>query len=126
MSLEAAIVENTQVMRELIARLTALPVPVTTPVAEAPQPEPVKPAKAEKAAKVEAAPVAQPEPTPAVKADAPLKYEDVAPQIIAFSRRDRAACVALLARYGATKLPEVKPEQYAALLAEVNGAMVAA
>ena len=111
MSLEAAIAENTAALREVVAlitRLGAMPGPdVVTPAAV--------PANAKPAAK-------PPAPTPAAEAEiasAPeATYDDVKRAIIEVSKaKGRDAAVALLAEFGATKAPDLKPEQYAALRA---------
>lgn len=110
MSLELAINENTQAIRDMIAALMANGMPA--PAAKA------KPAaKAEP--KVEApAPAAQA--TPATTID----YQVAATAITKLSRiKGRDAAVALLAQFGAAKLPDVKPEQFEAIIAAVDVAM---
>lgn len=57
--------------------------------------------------------------------DAPkaLTYDDVKTPFLAFVKdKGREAGVALLAKFGAAKLPDVKPEQFADALAAINEA----
>jgi hypothetical protein len=130
MSLEVAIQENTAAIRDLIAAMQGAPVAapvVTEPKAEAPA-KTEKKAKAEKAEtpKVEAAATPEPKEEVAPAADegpeAPAAtYQDAAQAITALSKiKGRDAAVALLKKFGASKLPEVKPEDFDAIVAAAN------
>lgn len=139
MSLEATIQENTAALRDLIAALShGIPTTaaqVAAVVAEIPalvnevETEKSAPAKKTKAAAI------QEQPTPTASAssessssgtaetEAPT-YQDAAGAITKLSRtKGRDAAVALLTKFGAAKLPEVKPEQFAAIIADANEAM---
>jgi len=138
MSLEAVIQENTNTMRELIAVWSKLNgaakaidakveagdgVTITAagkPVAE------VKPTKTKAEPKVEAPIEKAPEPVaeqPAA-ADAPaIAVADVNAAIIALAKaKGRDAAVGVLGKFGVAKVPELKPEQYADVLAAVKAA----
>lgn len=137
MSLEIAIQENTAAIRELIkaisngvpttAQQVAAVVKEATEVkAEAPA-KTEKKAKAEKteSAKVDTAATQEPKADAAPAADdAPeVTYQDAANAITALSKtKGRDAAVALLKKYGASKLPEVKPEDFAAIVADAKAA----
>lgn len=112
MSLELAINENTQAIRDMIAALMANGMPA--PAAKA------KPAaKAEP--KVEAPTYAEPK---SVAPATTIDYQVAATAITKLSRiKGRDAAVALLAQFGAAKLPDVKPEQFEAIIAAVDVAM---
>ena len=114
MSLEIALAANTEALREvaaLLLKLGAMPGPgVVTPTDV--------PAKVKPAAK---APVAEPiaEATPAPVA---LTYDDVKLAVIAVTKaKGRDAAVALLAKFGAQKAPDLRVEQYAAVCAAAAG-----
>jgi restriction endonuclease Mrr len=121
MSIEQALAENTAAIRELINAFRA-GVPTTAAqvaaVVEQAAAEPVKvePAKAE-TPKVE--PV-KAEPAPA---KGELTYEEVAKKVTQLGKKDRNVAVAILGKYGAAKLPQVDPSQFAELLAEVEEAL---
>ena len=134
MSLEIAIQENTAAIRELIAAIsngiptTAQQVAAVVTEAKA-EAKADKKAKAEKAEKTEAgtpksdeAPAATPEQKaePAAADDEPVySYQDAANAITALSKaKGRDAAVALLKAFSANNLKEVKPEDYAALIAK--------
>jgi hypothetical protein len=134
MSLEIAIQENTAAIRELIAAISnGIPTTaqqVAAVVEEVKAEAPVKTEKKAKAEKAEAPKVEQaatPEPkeeaAPAAD-DAPeVTYQDAAAAITALSKtKGRDAAVALLKKFGASKLPEVKPEDFAAIVAEAQAA----
>lgn len=133
MSLEIAIQENTKAIRELIAAISnGIPTTaaqVAAVVQEAQVEE--KPAKTEKKAKAEKAetPKAETAATPEPKADAApaaddapeVTYQDAAAAITQLSKvKGRDAAVALLKKFGASKLPEVKPEDFAAIVADAK------
>jgi len=137
MSLEAVIQENTNTMRELIAVWSKLNkqavaidksdagdtvVAAGTPVVAKPE----KAAKAKAEPKVEAPIEKAPEPVaeqPAA-ADAPaIAVADVNAAIIALAKaKGRDAAVGVLGKFGVAKVPELKPEQYADVLAAVKAA----
>lgn len=139
MSLETVIAENTAAIRELIAAL-ANGVPTTNQQVQAvvEEAKAEKPAKAKKAEapkqEAEPEPAATPEPKaepaaaaaeaePKAQAEAST-YQDAASAITKLSRaKGRDAAVALLAQFGASKLPEVKPEQFADIIAAAEEAM---
>ncbi len=124
MSLEAALIEHSQLLRELLARLTA---PALTAV-----PEPVAPPKpgavtaptAPTAEAVVSKPAAD---VPALKdeAEAPAAvhtttYDDVKRAILDVSKaKGRDAAIAVLAQFGATKGPDLqaKPETFGPFVA---------
>ncbi|MFU2048928.1 hypothetical protein [Bordetella hinzii] len=151
MSLEAAIQENTSALRDLIAAIKAgvpttaaqvaavaaeapaaqqeastekkpratsakttaatAPTPPTAEVGAADAPE----SKAENSAPVQAGNAGQ---------DAAPTYQDTADAVTKLARvKGRDAAVAVLSKFGAAKLPDVKPEQFADVLAACNQAM---
>ncbi|WP_334157899.1 hypothetical protein [Oryzomicrobium sp.] len=144
MSLETVIQENTNAIRELVAAL-AKGVPTTSAqvaavVAEAP---PAAKAEAQatntkkeavKAAPTEDAPAAGQKPEALTQmtgaeaekalhghannpADAPT-YQATADAVTKLARtKGRDAAIAVLTNFGAAKLPDVKPEQFAAVIA---------
>ena len=147
MSLEATIAENTAALRDLIAAIgkgiptthaqVAAVVAEAKPEATAKKPDgaaqtaETKPtatsAAAEQAAR-EAAAAAAAQATEALNghadkpADAPT-YQDAANAINALAKaKGRAAAVAVLAAFGAAKLPDVKPEQFADVIAAAQKA----
>lgn len=130
MSLEQAIQANTAALRDLIAAI-ANGIPTTAQqvaavVEEAKVEE--KPAKKGKPEKTEAPKqevAATPEPkeeAAPVADDAPeATYQDAAAAITALSKaKGRDAAVALLKKFGASKLPEVKPEDFATIVADAT------
>lgn len=142
MSLEAVIQENTNTMRELIAvwnKLTTQAKVIDNKVEAGASGEitaggkPVAEIKPEKAAKVEKA--AKPEPKPeapveqpaaqAEAADAPtIAIADVNAAVIGLAKaKGRDAAVAVLKEFGVAKAPELKVEQYAAVVAACKKAM---
>lgn len=130
MSLEQAIQANTAALRDLIAAI-ANGIPTTAQqvaavVEEAKVEE--KPAKKGKPEKTEtpkqevaATPEPKEEAVPAAD-DAPeVTYQDAAAAITQLSKaKGRDAAVALLKKFGASKLPEVKPEDFAAIVADAT------
>ena len=135
MSLEIAIQENTAAIRELIAAIsngiptTAQQVAavVTEAKAEAKADKKTKAEKTEKteaeAPKSDAAPAAtqeqKDEPAAADDEEVVYSYQDAANAITALSKaKGRDAAVALLKAFSANNLKEVKPEDYAALIAK--------
>ena len=138
MSLEQTIAENTIALRDLIAVLkrqayVEATQPAEIPGFDSPELPPVGSASASTGAveqdpaptpaaaskKGETKPKAEPEveqPAPAAQVD----YATAAAEVTKLSRaKGRDAAVALLARFGAAKLPEVAPERYAEVVAAV-------
>lgn len=135
MSLEIAIQENTVAIRELIAAISnGIPTTaqqVAAVVEEANEVKAEAPAKTEKKAKAEKTEAVKQEPaaTQEQKADAApaaddapeVTYQDAAAAITQLSKvKGRDAAVALLKKFGASKLPEVKPEDFAAIVADAK------
>ena len=138
MSLEAAIIQNTETMERLIAVWNKLAETTNArPIADTAKVEvkksDVKPASGQTtaAAKTEAA---APESTtsasdPAAQSAAPesqastaattITYDQVAKAITDGVKADRAKVVAALTKFGAKKGPDLKPEQWAEFLAEL-------
>lgn len=102
MSLEQALERNTEMMADLIRALEGF-----QPVATAPQEVP--------AALKTRAPESAPAPAPAAQID----YAQVARAITDTFKIDKAKTVAALAKFGAAKGPQLKPEDYAAFLQEL-------
>ena len=130
MSLEQALIENTATLRELIAVMkgaqVASPV-VVEETAAIQETKPAKKGKPEKAETPKQEPVATPEPKEEVAPVADedegpaATYQDAATAITQLSKvKGRDAAVALLKKFGASKLPEVKPEDFNAIVAEAN------
>lgn len=125
MSLELAIQQNTEAVNRLVAILEKGTLPpaaaaVVAPVEEkAEEPKPAKKAKAEKA----------PEPAKAEEPAADAKvysYQEAATAITKLaSSKGRDAAVSLLKKFGVAKGPELKPDQYAAVVAEAEKALAA-
>lgn len=147
MSLEVAIQENTNAIRALIAALAnGVPTTAAQVAAVVTEAKPEKAAKKE-AARAEAKPEAQaaaatetaqateqkPETLTQMTAgeaekalhghannpaDAPT-YQATADAVTKLAReKGRDAAIAVLTKFGAAKLPDVKPEQFAAVIAE--------
>ena len=144
MALEAAILENTAAVRELIAvlahrqmdvvaRLNTISIDqidvsdsvkvVPTTVADveppkvAPRPTPAaaKPVEVQAAASSTTAPAA---------ASAAVSYDDAKAAVLAVSKRlGREDALAILRKFGTEKLPEVDPSQFAAVVAACNQAL---
>lgn len=130
MSLEQALIDNTAAIRELIAAIsngvptTAQQVAAVVEEAKVEE-KPVKKGKPEKAETPKQEVAATPEPKEEVAPaadDAPVvTYQDAAAAITALSKaKGRDAAVALLKKFGASKLPEVKEEDFAAIVANAN------
>lgn len=106
--------------------------PVTRPEAIAAPEAPEKTEKAPAAKKSKPEPVAEAVATPEPKAEpAPVAddaqqatYQDAAAAITKLSRvKGRDTAVALLGEFGASKLPDVKPEQFADIIGKANALM---
>lgn len=115
---------------QLNAVLSALSTPGAPNAEPTPAPEKTDKAPAAKKQKAEQAPApaATPEPKaePApVADDAPqATYQGAAAAITKLSRvKGRETAVALLGQFGANKLPDVKPEQFADVIAKANELM---
>lgn len=124
MSLEVAINENTQAIRELIAALAKGQTPTPAQV-EAVREEIAQVEKPQAKAKPEPAPEPKPEPTAETFPDTPsVTYQDAAAAITKLSRtKGRDAAVALLYRFKASKLPDVQPDQYFEIIEAAKAAM---
>ena len=124
MSLEVAINENTQAIRELIAALAKGQTPTPAQV-EAVREEIAQVEKPQAKAKPEPAPEPKPEPTAETVPDTPsVTYQDAAAAITKLSRtKGRDAAVALLYRFKASKLPDVQPDQYFEIIEAAKAAM---
>lgn len=129
MSLEATIAENTAALRELIATIKA-GVPTTAAqvaaVVEQAADKLTETAKAPEAAKPTTkpktpAPAPAPKTEPAAPADAAAPaptYQDAAAAVTNLAKvKGRDAAVAVLTKFGAAKLPDVTPEQFADVIA---------
>ncbi|AAR97700.1 hypothetical protein ACLRAE_12450 [Bordetella bronchiseptica] len=104
--------------RATSAKTTAAtaPTPPTAEVGAADAPE----SKAENSAPVQAGDAGQ----DAAAGDAAPTYQDTADAVTKLARvKGRDAAVAVLSKFGAAKLPDVKPEQFADVLAACNQAM---
>lgn len=137
MSLEAAIQENTKALRELLAAfyngIPTTAAQVQAVVTEA-KTEKVATAKKTQAAATQESPTLtasdnSENSTPATSANTTAEvaaptYQDAAAAITKLSRtKGRDTAVALLSKFGAAKLPDVKPEQFAAVIADATAAM---
>jgi hypothetical protein len=137
MSLEIALQENTATMKELIGALQSMgkleiipvtaakksPAKVTAEAPADPKPEAVtaEPTSADSAQ----ANTADDQSTSAAAASpseaAPLNYDkDVKPLILRLASVDRQAVVDVLGRFGVTTAKDLKPKQYAQVIADVN------
>ena len=105
MSLEAAIALNTEALNKLTAALQAKGYDAPS---EKPAPEKSAPSKA-------AAPKAD---KPAPAADKPATLEDVVKAAVQLGSKDRNLLVELNKKYNVAKATQIKPEQYAAFIAE--------
>ena len=139
MSLEAAIQENTDTMKQLIAvwnKLATHGKNVNTgveagdvtavtagnlkiDVAKATTGAPTKTEAAAKKQEVPAADTATAQPSTATDAGAPVTYDQVAKAITEGVKTSREKVVAALAKFGAKKGTELKADQYADFLAEL-------
>lgn len=119
MSLELAIQENTIALRALIAVMTSAPAAALNEAAPAQAAEPVN-----QTTNVE--PITKNQ----VKKEAPADqgaeaptYQATADAVTKLARtKGREVTVDVLAQFGASKLPEVQPEQFAALIAACEAA----
>jgi len=102
MSLEQAVKENTEAIRELIAALKTQGATCAASVPVVAQPAQPKEAAAE------------------TKVEEPLKYEAIQKPFLKLANKDRPAAVALLAQLGVKKLDGVKTEQYAEVLSLIE------
>lgn len=132
MSLEQAIIDNTAAIRELIAAISnGIPTTgaqVAAVVEEVKAEE--KQAKVDKKTKsetkeapksTEAPAVTQEQKDESAAAAVEVTYQEAAAAITSLSRvKGRDAAVALLKKFGAAKLPDVKPEDFAAIVEEAN------
>ena len=117
MSLEAAVQENTAALRELIAHLAAGGAPVAPKSVKKPETVKTEPVAAQAAA-VESA--GQPVDVVVVE------YDDVKDAIIKLSsKKGRDAAVAVLKQFSAAKVPDLKPEDYAAVHAAASKLLAA-
>lgn len=108
--LEQVIAENTAVMKELVELLRS--------GAAIPPPSIEEPKKAKKAAK----PMGE-APPPSTKDTPAVEYKQVADAITLLVSRDRPKAVEILSGFGVKKGPELKPEQYADVLAQIQAAL---
>ena len=111
--LEQVIAENTAVMKELVELLRS--------GAAAPPPSIEEPKKARKAAK----PVGE-APPPKEELEQPppaIEYKQVGDAITRLVAKDRAKAVEILASFGVKRGPDLKPEQYADVLAQLQAAL---
>lgn len=129
MSLEVAINENTQAIRELIAALAKGVTPTPAQV-EAVAIEGKANKAAKEAAKEAAKAVAAPTQVEAPAEDKEpfgvtgYSYQDAAAAITKLSRlKGRDAAVALLYKFKASNLKEVQPDQFAEIIEAANAAM---
>ena len=146
MSLELAIQENTNTMKELIAvwnklsaqgdkvmataqpgdTITAGGTPIAevigTPAKTEPKTETKKPAAASPQPETAAAQLAsKPE---ASKSEAAVTYDDVKALVLQVSKdKGREAAAAVLSGFGVAKAPELKPEQYAEAVIQLKAAL---
>lgn len=121
MSLEQQIDDLTVAIKFLTQAITAMGANIPAPVAaEKPaQPEKAKPAEKAKAEKAKAEKQETPAPAePAKVIDFATQIQKPIMTLVGTGRRDEA--VALLAKYGATRASEVKPEDYAAILEDIS------
>lgn len=135
MSLEQAIADHAGALRELAAAirstLPSIPLPIIrSPELDAATDKVIADAKKPAAPAASSPSGAKPQ-TTASKADAPVEvkkdepaaptYDDVKAKVLALSKdKGRDALVALLARHGVTKAPDLKESQYAAIIADVD------
>lgn len=126
MTLEAVIQENTAAIQALIETLkTGVPTTTAQVAAVVQEVKPEKTVVKKPAAEPVVEQAKQPAPEPvATQATATVGYQDAAGAITKLSRvKGRDTAVALLAKFGAANLKEVKQEQYAEVIAAANEAM---
>lgn len=130
MSIETLLADNTAALRELIATIKAqayaevsqpaAPKADHLPAAEKPKPQAAKPAPAP-APVVEDTPEAHA--TPA-DPETLVTIDEVKAAVLKLAAtKGREAAVAVLQSFGAAKAPELKPEQYGAVLDALNAKM---
>lgn len=111
--LEVAVQENTVALRELIALLkggaaSAAPTAATAPAA------PAAPAAAAPRTRKPAETKTDPAPAEPEKAAAPTTYEQAAKAVTSLiQRKGKPAALAVLEKFEAKKLPDIKPERFA-------------
>ena len=134
MSLEDALKENTEAVRDLAAAMNALleksntpeketKAPKSAPTTEKPAPTPstatapvVPEPKAENSGtSAQSAATEQPDSTAA-----DVTYQQVADTFLSVFKADREKGLAALKTFGVKKAPELKPEQYAAFIVELQ------
>lgn len=131
MSLEQAISENTAALRELMATIAKQSATLGASDTATPAPKPEKPAKKEAEAKKTDAPStgttkestesAAPSGTGESTGQSGPTYDDVKVKILTLSKeKGREPTVALMARHGVQKGPDLKPSQYAEFIADVD------
>jgi hypothetical protein len=129
MSLEQAITDHAAALRELAAAIRATAGAAHESTAAAAD-KVITEAKASAATKQQATVVTKPAgevkaaaaSTTNAGADAPAPtYDDVKAKVLELSKdKGRDQVVALLQRHGVAKAPDLKPEQYAAVIADVD------
>ncbi|MFA5897799.1 MAG: hypothetical protein WC829_01670 [Hyphomicrobium sp.] len=133
MSLEDALKENTEAVRDLAAAMNALLEKSNTPEKETKAPKSAPTAEDAPSPPTATAPVA-PEPkaensdTGAQSAAteqpdstaADVTYQQVADTFLSVFKADREKGLAALKTFGVKKAPELKPEQYADFIAELR------
>jgi hypothetical protein len=111
MSLEQELARNTEAMIALTAALTAHAAPAPAEKVKSPKPvavaTPTSPA---------ADPIATSTPTEPSSPSASIEYAQIAKAITDTFKVDRAKTIETLAMFGATKGPQLKPEDYARFL----------
>lgn len=125
MSLEQRLEENTRAILALAQAIAAGfgsgPVAVpAVPTPETAAPVPRKPAPPVRQTKVDPPAETKSEPTPAAEID---YTATLAPALLQLVNKDRAAAIALLAKFGAKHGGDLKPEQYPLVLAAVATAL---
>ena len=130
MSLEQAIRENTEAVRELIAALgstNSVFAPAANEAVAQPAPAPAPkaaPAKAKPAPAPKAEEPVVPAPAPAPAAEPAIPYTDVATAVTDLAKaKGRQAAVDLLASFDVARATELKAEQYASVIAAAKVAM---
>ena len=128
MSLEQAIRENTEAVRELIAALgstNSVFAPAANEAVAQPAPAPkAAPAKAKPAPAPKAEEPVVPAPAPAPAAEPAIPYTDVATAVTDLAKaKGRQAAVDLLASFDVARATELKAEQYASVIAAAKVAM---
>lgn len=128
MALEAAILENTAAVRELIAVLAHRQMDVvarlnTISIDQIDVSDSVKVVPTT-VADVEPPKAAAPTTTAPAAASAAVSYDDAKAAVLAVNKRlGREDALAILRKFGTEKLPEVDPSQFAAVVAACNQAL---